>query len=431
MSISLFIMLVIFVVGMFLGIPLSFSMILSSASYLLASGKPLDLLSLRLFTGIDSFTLMAIPFFTMAANLMVLSGTTEKLLNFTNAMVGRFQGGLAYVNVLASMLFGGCSGSAIADVAGLGIMEIDMMEKGGYKRDFSTALTISSSIQGPLIPPSIMMVLIGATTGTSIGALLLGSAIPGLLVGGSQMMIIFIIAKIRHFPISPFKVTKFQIFKAFISAIPFLIMPIIIIGGILSGKFTPTEASAVAVAYGIILLFVFSLKTLKFFQVRKLLSDTAIISASILLLAGASNIFGYILSIEQIPQMLGDLLLALTTNKYIILGLVLIFLLMWGMVMDSLPAIMILSPILFPIAIRVGINPVHFGVVLGFALIIGLITPPYGPALFTGTIISGLPMEKLVKSMIPFLLSSLVILILTTFIPSISLWLPTLFGLGN
>ncbi|HCS37611.1 MAG TPA: TRAP transporter permease DctM [Sphaerochaeta sp.] len=429
MSIELSVMLALFAILMFSGTPLSFAMLFSSAMYLLMSGQPLYLLAHRMFTGIDTFTLMAIPFFILAAELMVISGTAERLLKFTNVMVGRFHGGLAYVNVLASMLFGGCSGSAIADVAGLGILEIDMMEKGGYDRPFSTALTISSSIQGPLIPPSIMMVLIGATTGTSIGALLIGAAIPGILVGVAQITVIFVMGKIKGFPVSNIKLSSMEKFKSFMTAIPFLLMPLIIIGGILGGMVTPTEASAVAVAYGLLLVMIYGRKTVSFRDMGKLLYNTVIVAASILLLSGASNIFGWILSTEQVPNMISKALLSLSDNKNIILMIITVFLLIWGMLMDSLPAILILSPILFPIAMRIGIEPIHFGVLFGFNLIVGLITPPYGAALFTGTIISGLPMEKLTKAMTPFILASISILLLITYVPSIVMFLPRLLGL--
>lgn len=430
MSLALTIMLILFAFLMFSGTPLSFSMLLSSAVYLVWTGKPLYLLAHRMFTGIDTTTLMAIPFFIMAAEFMVISGTAERLLRFANAIVGRFHGGLAYVNVLASMLFGGCSGSAIADVAGLGILEIDMMEKGGYDRPFSTAVTISSSIQGPLIPPSIMMVLIGATTGTSIGALLIGAAVPGILVGIAQILIIFLIGKKKGFPISNIVLSRKEKFQAFFSAIPFLLMPLIIIGGIIGGLVTPTEASAIAVAYGLLLVIIYGRHKVKLHDLWKILYNTVIVAASILMLSGASNIFGWILSTEKVPNMISNLLLTVSSNKNVILIIITAFLLLWGMVMDSLPAILILSPILFPIALRMGMAPIHFGVIFGFNLIIGLITPPYGAALFTGTIISGIPMEKLVRSMLPFILSSIGILLLATFVPDIVMFLPRLFGLG-
>jgi C4-dicarboxylate transporter DctM subunit len=429
MSLALSVMLILFAILMFSGIPLSFAMLLSSAVYLLTTGQPLYLLAHRMFTGIDTFTLMAIPFFILAAELMVISGTAERLLKFTNVMVGRFHGGLAYVNVLASMLFGGCSGSAIADVAGLGILEIDMMEKGGYEKPFSTALTISSSIQGPLIPPSIMMVIIGATTGTSIGALLIGAAIPGILVGLAQITVIFVMGRIKGFPVSNIVMTPKEKLFSFLNAIPFILMPLIIIGGIIGGLVTPTEASAVAVAYGLLLVIIYSRHTIKLKDFNKLLYNTVVVAASILLLSGASNIFGWILSTEQVPAMISRALLSISDNKNIILLIITVFLLLWGMLMDSLPAILILSPILFPIAMRIGIEPIHFGVLMGFNLIVGLITPPYGAALFTGTIVSGLTMEKLTRAMTPFILASIGILLLITFVPSIVMFLPRLIGL--
>ncbi len=429
MSLELIVLLTVFVVLMFSGTPLSFSMLLSSAIYLLMSGQPLYILAHRIFTGIDTFTLMAIPFFILAAELMVISGTAEKLLRFTNVLVGRFHGGLAYVNILASMLFGGCSGSAIADVAGLGILEIDMMEEGGYDRPFSTALTISSSIQGPLIPPSIMMVLIGATTGTSIGALLIGAAIPGVLVGLAQILVVFVMGKRKGFPVSTIVYTHKEKVMALFAAIPFMLMPIIILGGILGGFVTPTEASALAVAYGLLLVLIFGRKTVKLRDLRRLLYNSVIVAASILLLSGASNIFGWILSTEQVPMMLSNGLMSITNSKYLILTIIMVFLLVWGMLMDSLPAILILSPILFPIATKIGLDPIHFGVLLGFNLIVGLITPPYGAALFTGTIISGLPMEKLTRALLPFILASIAILFLVVYVPGIVMFIPHLVGL--
>ena len=235
--------------------------------------------------------------------------------------------------------------------------------------------------------------------------------------------------KIKGFPVSNIKLSSMEKFISFMTAIPFLLMPLIIIGGILGGMVTPTEASAVAVAYGLLLVIIYGRKTVSFRDMGKLLYNTVIVAASILLLSGASNIFGWILSTEQVPNMISKALLSLSDNKNIILMIITVFLLIWGMLMDSLPAILILSPILFPIAMRIGIEPIHFGVLFGFNLIVGLITPPYGAALFTGTIISGLPMEKLTKAMTPFILASISILLLITYVPSIVMFLPRLLGL--
>jgi len=430
MSFALLVMLILFAILMFLGFPLSFTMILSSILYFLFSGKPLYLVVHRMFTGIDTFTLMAIPFFILAGELMVYSGTAKKLLDFSNLLVGRFRGGLGYVNVLASMLFGGCSGSAISDVAGLGTLELEMMETAGYDKAFSTAVTVSSAIQGPIIPPSIPIVLIGSVTGTSIGGLLLGSAVPGVLVGLAQMLVVFYISRKRNFPRNVLNLRFLDKIKIVIESIPFLIMPLIIIGGIIGGLFTPTEASAVAVFYGILLTLIFNRKvTLK--DIKDLFKRSVITASTVLLLSASSNIFGWILATEQIPESLGNILSSISQDPKMFLFIVNIALLIWGMFMDSLPAITILAPILFPIALRYGIHPIHFGVVMNFNLVIGLITPPYGVALFTGMMVSNLPMEKIVKEMIPFIIASICVLFFITYFPNVIMFLPSLFGLNR
>ena len=429
MNTPLLMMLCLFGFFMFFGMPLSFCMIFGSLVYLLMVGKPVYIVVHQMFTGIDTFTLMAIPFFMLAGELMVYSGTAEKLLDFANVLVGRLRGGLGYVNVLGSMLFGGCSGSAISDVAGLGPLEIKMMEKGGYDKGFSVALTISSSIQGPIIPPSIPLVLVGAVTGTSIGGLLLGGAVPGVLVGLAQGIVIMFVAKKRNFPKFEETLGFVRAFRTLIGAIPFLLMPFIILGGIIGGIFTPTEASGIAVAYGFILIIVYRRGNIDLKELTEVFIRAAVLSATILLLSGASNVFGWILATEKIPGMFTKLLLSITKNPYGILLMINILLLIWGMLMDSLPAILILVPILSPMAETLGIHPIHFGVVLTFNLVIGLITPPYGAALFTGTIVSGLPMEKIVKEMLPFVVASILILLLITYIPETVMFLPTLFKL--
>ena len=429
MGLALILMLCLFVAFMILGMPLAFCMLFSSLSYLLATGQTPWIIVHRMFTGIDTFTLMAIPFFMLAGELMVYSGTAEKLLNFANISVGRFRGGLGYVNVLASMLFGGCSGSAISDVAGLGPLEIRMMEKGGYSKGFSVALTISSAIQGPIIPPSIPLVLVGAVTGISIGGLLLGGAIPGIMVGIAQGLVIYMVARRRNFPRFETKLSFTKALKVMLGAIPFLLMPFIILGGIIGGVFTPTEASAVAVAYGFILIVAYKRGKVDVRSLSKVFIRAGVFSASILMLAGASSVFGWILASEKIPEMFTNLLLSITDKPWVILLILNIFLLIWGMLMDSLPAILILVPILHPLAEKLGIDPIHFGVVVTFNLAIGLITPPYGAALFTGSIISGLSIEKIIKEMLPFIAASICILLMITYLPEIVMWLPRLFGL--
>ncbi|MHC4622265.1 MAG: TRAP transporter large permease, partial [Planctomycetota bacterium] len=319
MSTALLLMLVLFAFLMFFGMPLSFCMLLSSLTYLLATGQTPWIVVHRMFTGIDTFTLMAIPFFMLAGELMVYSGTAERLLKFANVSVGRFRGGLGYVNVLASMLFGGCSGSAISDVAGLGPMEIRMMEKGGYSKSFSTALTISSAIQGPIIPPSIPLVLVGAVTGISIGGLLLGGAIPGIMVGFAQMLVVLLVSRKRNFPRFKGTLALVEMTKVMFGAIPFLLMPFIILGGIIGGVFTPTEASAAAAAYGLLLIVIYRKGRVDIKSLSNVFIRAGVLSASILMLAGASNVFGWILAYERIPEAFANLLLSASTRPWVIL----------------------------------------------------------------------------------------------------------------
>jgi C4-dicarboxylate transporter DctM subunit len=422
-------MLCFFAFLMLFGMPLAFAMLFGSAIYLLSSGQDLYTLVHQMFGGINIFTLMAIPFFMLAGELMVYSGTAERLLKLADVSVGRFRGGLGYVNVLASMLFGGCSGSAISDVAGLGPLEIRMMEKGGYSKGFSTALTVSSAIQGPIIPPSIPLVLVGAVTGISVGGLLVGGAIPGILVGLAQCLVILLVATIRKFPKSEAKAGIVQIIKATLAAVPFLLMPFIILGGIIGGVCTPTEASAVAAAYGVVLILVYRGRNVDLRSLGRVFVRAGILSASILMLAGASSLFGWILAFENIPDLFAKALLSISDRPWVILLVLNVFLLIWGMLMDSLPAILIMVPILLPLADKLGLDRVHFGVVVTFNLAIGLITPPYGAALFTGCIVSGLSIEKIVKEMLPFIAASICILLIITYVPDIVTWLPEKFGL--
>lgn len=431
MDLQLILMLSCFGLFMFFGMPLAFCMLFSSLLFLLATKQPVYILVHQMFTGVDTFTLMAIPFFMLAGELMVYSGTVEKVLNLCNVFVGRFRGGLAYVNVLDSMLFGGCSGSAIADVAGLGPLEWKMMQEGGYGKGFSVALTVSSSIQGPMIPPSIPLVLVGAVTGTSIGGLLLGGAIPGVLIGVFQCAAVFLIAKKRNFPRFEVKLGWVEKIKVVIGSVPFLLMPLIIIGGIIGGFFTPTEASTVAVAYGLLLILANRRGKIDAQVLVRIFIRAGVLSASILLLSSASSVFSWILATKKVPDMVGTLLFSMTHNPYLILLVINIFLLVYGMFMDSLPAILIIFPILFPLVTKLGIHPIHFGVVVTYNLIIGLITPPYGAALFTGSVVSGLPIEDIVREMLPFLMSSIVILFLITYIPWLVMYLPTIAGMAK
>jgi TRAP-type transport system large permease protein len=430
MSFYLGLTLVIFFVGMFMGVPLTFAMLLACITYFLAKSQPMFTLVQQFFAGVDTFTLMAIPFFALAGDLMVQSGTAERMLTFANAIVGRLRGGLAYVTVFSSMLFGGCSGSAISEVAGLGPLQVKMMEKGGYPRPFAAALMTSASIQGPIIPPSIPMVLVGAVTGTSIGGMLLGGAVPGILIGLSMALVIFF--QSRRMQPATTRAPSFLEFVAItIASLPFLIMPLIILGGILGGVFTPTEAAAAAVAYGLILVVVNARGRPDWRELFAVCARAAILAAAVLMLSGASNVLGWILATEQVPKRIAIALFEFSRDPDVILMVINVFLLIWGMFMDMLPAIFIIVPILMPLATELGINPVHFGVVVVVNLVLGLLTPPYGTALFTGSMVTGVPLEQIVRNMMPFFLSSLAVLMLITYVPELVLFLPRQFGLDK
>ncbi|MGQ9368336.1 TRAP transporter large permease [Azospirillum sp. ST 5-10] len=428
MSAPLAILLVSFAAMMLAGMPLSFAMLASTVVYFVVDGQPLYLVVQQFFIGIDSFTLLAIPFFMLAGDLMVVSGTAEKMLAFSNVVVGRFRGGVGYVTIVSSMLFGGCSGSAISEIAGLGRMQVRMMEGGGFSRPFSTALAVAASIKGAIIPPSIPMVLVGAITGTSIGGLLVGGAVPGVLVAIAMAVVIFLTAR-RMEPARREPLGLRALARIMMESVPFLAMPFIILGGILSGVFTPTEASAAAVGYGIVLLLVSRRGRLDLGMLARLLIRSGTLAAAVLLLSGASSVFSWVLAAEKVPDLVAAAIFGITDNRYVILLIINVFLLAWGLVMDMLPAIFIIVPMLMPLVVKLGVDPIHFGVVVVFNLVIGLITPPYGAALFTGSIVTGVPLERIVRSMGPFMLAAVAVLLIITYIPATVLTLPRLFGL--
>ena len=421
--------LLIFFGAMFLGVPLTFSMLLACAAYLIIKGQPLYLMVQQFFAGVDTFTLMAIPFFTLAGDLMVRSGTAERMLVFANVLVGRLRGGLAYVTILSSMLFGGCSGSAISEVAGLGPLQVKMMEKGGYPRAYAAALMTAASIKGPIIPPSIPMVLVGAVTGTSIGGMLMGGAVPGVLIALGMALVVFFQSR-KDKPAGRSHAWS-EIATITFKSLPFLMMPIIILGGILSGVFTPTEASAAAVAYGLALLFVNARGKPDYGELFTVITRAAILAGAVLMLSGASNVLGWILATEQVPRKIAAAMFEISDNKYVMLFIINVFLLIWGCFMDMLPAIFIIVPILMPLATELGIDPIHFGVVVVVNLVLGLLTPPYGAALFAGSMVTGVPLERIVRNMWPFFLSSVGVLFLITYVPETVMFLPRLFGLDK
>ena len=418
-----------FVVCLFVGIPVAFSLGVASLVYFLGTGMPIIQFTQRFFAGMDSFTLLCIPGFTFAGNLMNQGGISDKLLGFADAIVGHLSGGLAYANVLASMVFAGISGTALADTVSLGVIEIPMMAKQGYDVPFSVAVTAASSCMGPIIPPSVPMIIAATMTGLSVSKMFMAGIVPGILMGGGMCFVCWYESKKHNYP----KRDRMSTFKEIVhegkEAIWAIIMVAIILFGIMGGVMTPTEASIVCIAYGTIVSFVVYRKlNLKSFYLC--LKTTLSSSAAIMALVAFANVFAYILTKERIPNMIADAMLGLTSNKYIILLLINLFLIFVGMFMETIAAILILFPVLLQLATAVGVDPVQFGIIVVMNLVLGLCTPPVGVCLFAATSIGdktskdlGGPGNKLsenVVALIPFMISNFTVLALTTYVPALT-----------
>jgi len=416
----------IFIILLFIGLPIVFVLGLTGMTYIIIQDSSLLLVPQRMFVQIDSFVLMAVPLFLLAGNLLSEGGFTVRILRFCKAFVGHVRGGLGYVNVLASMLFAGISGSALADVFGLGSIEIPMMVKDGYDKDFAAAVTASSSIIGPIIPPSIAFVVFGAIANVSIAALLLGGILPGILLGIALMAIVGWISKIRNYPKSEVRATWKEIFYATKESVLAIIAPIIIIGGILSGIFTPTEAAVIADVYALIIaLFIY--KEIKFSDLPRIFLKSAIATAACFLIISTAGIFGWMLAAEEIPIKVMIFIQSISSNPINILLLINFLLLFIGTWMDLTATLIVLTPVLLPVAISIGMNPVHFGVMMILNLEIGHITPPMGLCLFGAATVSKLPVEKVIKALIPFIIACIFVLFLVTYIPDLVLLIPNFF----
>ncbi|MDR1519056.1 MAG: TRAP transporter large permease [Planctomycetota bacterium] len=428
MNIALTVMVLLFGGLAVIGVPLSFSTGIAAMAYFIISDQSLRTMAHQFFTSINSFVLLAVPLFIMTGHIMAECKITDRIIDLANLMVGRFRGGLAQVNILASMMFGGCSGSALADVAGLGSVLIPAMRKNGYSAGFSTAVTVASSIQGPIIPPSIPIVIFASVTQLSTGALLVGGAVPGILLGAIQMIATYFIARRRNY-LSHDVVSGYEaVMRILIGSIPAVIMPGILMGGIISGVFTPTEAAAVAVAYALLLGLVVY-RNLSFRALIRIGTRVARDTASIFLLIGTAGIFGWILAVTHLPQELAGFISKADMPPALLLLVINVILLFWGMLMDAAPAILILGPILTPIAVRAGVQPVHFGVIMVFNLMLGLMTPPYGLCLFAGAAIAKIPIGEVVRELLPYIFVSVAMLLIVTYVPALVLTVPRLVGL--
>ncbi|WP_163538184.1 TRAP transporter large permease [Gracilibacillus sp. YIM 98692] len=394
------------------------------AGIALSENLSLIVMAQRMFAGIDSFTLIAIPLFILTGRLMALGGITKDLIVLSRALVGFLRGGLAYVNIVSSMIFAGITGSAASDSSSVGSILIPAMTKRGYEKDFSVAVTATSSTIGVMIPPSIPMVIFGVSAGVSIGQLFIGGIVPGLLVAIALCTVTYFIAKKRDYPVEERLPVKDSI-KVLLRSIPSLMTIIIIIGGIISGIFTATEAAGVAVLYSF-LLGVFYYKELKFKDIPGIIVDVGITTGMVALMISTASALGYLFAIEGIPQMIGDFILSITDNKILILILLNILLLCIGFFLDLSPAVIIFTPILLPIVTQIGIDPVHFGVMMIINLAIGLFTPPVGVVLFVSCSIANISVTKAIKAIMPYFISMIVILLLITYVPQLVTFLPNL-----
>ena len=412
--------------GMLLfGVPVAVALGGASLVYIMLKGLPDVLLIHTMIGGIDSFPLLAIPFFVLAGHLMNTGGITTKIFAFARALVGWLPGGLGHVNVGASVIFAGMSGAAVADAGGLGNVEIKAMRQAGYDTDFSVGVTAASSTIGPIIPPSLPLVIYGVMASVSIGELFAAGLIPGLVMAVSLMVMVAWYARVRKYPRDR-RIDPKYIWSSFKTAFLPLLTPIIIVGGIATGIFTPTEAAVAAVCYALVLgLFVY--RSLTWRHLVRVTIDTIETSAAILMIVASAAIFAWILTSNQIAVILGDALLDLTTNKHLLLLMMMAIVLVIGLFMETIAAITILVPVLMPIALKVGIDPVHMGILLVLNLMLGLLTPPVGMVLFVLSEVSGVKFEQCVKATMPFLVPLIIVLLLITFIPDIALWLPSVF----
>jgi tripartite ATP-independent transporter DctM subunit len=423
MTLGIFVVLVGFIL---LGLPIAVAMGLTAilAIAVLGDAAMLRVISQRIYGGTTSFTLLAIPFFILAGNLMNTGGMTERIFRFAHTLVGHFRGGLGQVNVVGSMVFAGMSGSALADAMGLGAIEVKAMREKGYETPFAAAVSAASATVGPVIPPSVPLVLFGSMTSTSVGALFLGGVVPGFLMGVAMMVVVAVIARQRNYPREP-RANVREAARGLLDGLLALMTPAIIMGGILGGFFTPTEAAVVACIYALGLgLFVYRELQLK--HLPALLLDTARQTAQVMWIVGAAALFGWVLIYLRVPDALIAWLTSVSSNKWVILTLINLILLFLGCFMEGLAIMLLTVPIFFPIILKLGIDPVHFGVMMTLNLMIGLITPPVGMVLYAMSSIAKVSIIDLTRELWPFLFAILTVLVLTTYMPATVTFLPSL-----
>ncbi len=409
-----------------IGVPVGFSMMLSAVIYILHTASTgMTMVPQAMISGVSSYTMLAIPFFMLVGELMNSSGITKRIFHFASCLVGHVTGGLGHVNVLSSMIFAGMSGAAVADCAGLGAIEIKAMREEGFDADFSVGVTAASSIIGPIIPPSSPMVLFGIAGGVSIGSLFMGGITVGIIMGLFMMITVYVIAKRRNYPRHA-RASFEEIYRAFFAALPALLSPIILVGGILSGYFTPTEAAAVAVFYSLF-VGIFVYRELKLKDIIRVLTTGIENLGLVMLLMATGKVFAWVLGMEKIAEAVTGSLFNFSASPWVIIVLVNALWLFMGTFMETNASILILTPILMPIAAQIGWDPVHFGVTMIFALMIGLLTPPMAICLFITSKLGGISFQRAFKAVMPYYVGLIVVLVLINLLPNIVLAVPKLF----
>lgn len=427
---EVFILVLSFVLLLGVGVPIAWSIGMSSVFTMLVSIPAIPAFTTvaqRMATGLDSFSLLAIPFFILAGQLMNKGGIARRLIDFAKTLVGSLPGGLAYVNIIAAMLFGAISGSAVAAASALGSMLNKRMEEEGYSREFAAAVNVTSSTTGLIIPPSNVLIVYSlASGGVSIAALFLAGYLPGILTGIFLMLVAAFWAKKRNFPVGE-RSKLSEVFPAFFAALPSMLLLVVVIGGIVAGIFTATEASAVAVLYCLSLTYFY--KELSLSELPAVFLSAVGTTAIVMLLIGTSMSMSWIMAYENIPQDITALLLSISDNKYVILFIINLILLFVGIFMDMTPAVLIFTPIFLPVVTKLGMDPTHFGIIMVLNLCIGLCTPPVGSVLFVGVGVAGTTIQKVIRPLMPLFIAMLAALLVVTYVPALSLWLPSLFNL--
>ena len=407
-----------------LGVPIGITLIMLGATGVWWSGIPINIIAQRMVFGLDSFTLLAIPMFLLMGNLMNATGVTERIFLFASAMVGHWRAGLAHVNVIASGFFAGMSGSAIADAAGLGAVQIRAMREAGYPASYAAAITAAAATMAPVIPPSIASILYAYIADVSVGRMFMAGVIPGLMMGAALMVTIHIMAKGKGYPQAPKRPAR-ERRAAFLVALPALVCPLFLIGGMYSGYFTPTEGSGFGVLYAVILGFLYR-KGVKLGIVIEALRDTALTTGAVMIIIAGAHVFAWILTRQQVPQELTRIVLDMGLNRWTFLLVINLVLLVLGMLLDTTAIMLLVTPVIVPAVSALGIDLIHFGMVMIVNMMIGLLTPPVGMALFVVSNLSGVTVEKVALAAFPYIIALTMVLLLITYIPGLVLFVPDL-----